>query len=76
MSDQDVQPLLHEIDIFVVPNVNPDGYEFTRNEDRLWRKTVSPHGRCNGVDLNRNFPFFWGAGGTSDNPCDKYVGPG
>lgn len=69
--ENDVQPLLHDIDIYVVPCVNPDGYEITRNKDRLWRKTLSRHGRCFGVDLNRNFPFFFGSEGTSDDPCDK-----
>lgn len=29
-----------------------------------------------GVDLNRNFPFMWGASGGSENPCDdNYQGP-
>jgi murein tripeptide amidase MpaA len=45
-----------------VPVVNPDGYEYTHTEDRLWRKSRSRHNgdRCIGVDLNRNFDFHWG----------------
>ena len=34
--------LLRVVDFIIVPNVNPDGYEYSRSTDRLWRKT-----RCN-----------------------------
>lgn len=33
------EKLLRTVDIFIVPNLNPDGYEFSRHRDRLWRKT-------------------------------------
>lgn len=40
---------------FIVPVVNPDGYEYTHTHDRMWRKNRARYGECYGVDLNRNF---------------------
>lgn len=64
---------------YIVPNLNPDGYEFsrssTRPEVRSWRKNRSMRpgcGReicCSGVDLNRNFDFYWSEYGSSSNRC-------
>lgn len=31
--------LLDKVDWYVLPVVNPDGYEHTRSSDRFWRKT-------------------------------------
>jgi hypothetical protein len=40
----------------VVPVLNPDGYEYSRKSDRMWRKNREPtsNARCAGVDINRN----------------------
>ncbi|XP_053698029.1 zinc carboxypeptidase-like [Sabethes cyaneus] len=54
---------------FIFPVVNPDGYKFTFEGDRLWRKNRKPYGLCRGVDLNRNFDSNWGGIGSSDDPC-------
>jgi len=35
-SDAD---LIENLDWYILPVVNPDGYEHTRDSDRLWRKT-------------------------------------
>jgi murein tripeptide amidase MpaA len=35
--------LLDITDWIIMPIANPDGYEFTHTEDRLWRKTRSTH---------------------------------
>jgi len=69
--------LLQKIDIYVAPLINPDGYEYTRSRDRMWRKTRSgPRQGCYGVDPNRNYPYKWGYAGTSTNPCSEiYQGP-
>ena len=55
-----------------MPLVNPDGYEFSRKEDRLWRKNrrKNPGSKCFGVDLNRNFAKKFGTA-SSDNPCEE-----
>ncbi|XP_026480109.1 carboxypeptidase B-like [Ctenocephalides felis] len=66
--------LLKNIDWFIVPLLNPDGYEYTHTKDRLWRKTRKPdtvNSACVGVDGNRNFDFEWGDEGTSDDPCSE-----
>ena len=33
------QELVDQLDWYIVPCVNPDGYAYTWSEDRLWRKT-------------------------------------
>ena len=33
--------------MFVLPVVNPDGYEYSRQHDRMWRKTRSRTGGRN-----------------------------
>ncbi len=57
------QNRLNEAEVWVVPVANPDGYEFSRNENNYWRKNRRPvevdqNGKPNsaiGVDLNRNY---------------------
>jgi len=41
------------------------------------RKTRRNNGNgCFGVDPNRNWPYQWNTGGSSNNPCsDTYMGP-
>jgi len=55
--------LLDQFDFFILPVVNPDGYEYSHTTDRLWRKNRAPNqevfGLCRGVDLNRNFGYKW-----------------
>ncbi|PIO74237.1 zinc carboxypeptidase [Teladorsagia circumcincta] len=52
------------MDVVVVPNTNPDGYEYSREVNRMWRKT-------SGVDANRNYPFHFGEEGVSHWPCQE-----
>lgn len=73
--------LLNEREIYVVPCVNPDGYEYNRSQapggGGLWRKNRrSVGGGDVGVDLNRNYPFQWGGPGASTDPgSETYRGP-
>ncbi|KZS08434.1 putative Carboxypeptidase B [Daphnia magna] len=64
--------LLSNVDWYIMPVVNPDGYEYTHTKDRMWRKTrsVSNTSSCRGADPNRNFGYKWGGLGASTNPCD------
>jgi len=64
-------PLLDHCEIYFIPVVNGDGFEFARSSNRLY-----PKNRQNaGVDLQRNFSFHWGeAGGTNTPSSDTYYG--
>ncbi|XP_032522986.2 carboxypeptidase B-like [Danaus plexippus] len=72
--------LLENFDWILLPVANPDGYKYSFEKERFWRKTRStdqhPTSRlCPGVDGNRNFNFVWNTIGTSNNPCsDIYAG--
>ncbi|ORZ39837.1 hypothetical protein BCR44DRAFT_1425731 [Catenaria anguillulae PL171] len=59
------------------PLVNVDGYLYTQSGNRLWRKNRRRNSNGSyGIDLNRNFAFHWGNGGSSTNPRDDtYRGP-
>lgn len=76
-KDATITKLVDEIDIFVLPVFNPDGYQYTFDENRMWRKTRSHTGHvCIGVDPNRNWAYKWNDGGSSTDPCDDaYEGP-
>jgi hypothetical protein len=39
VKDPEEADLLDNLDWYILPQVNPDGYEHTRTSDRLWRKT-------------------------------------
>ena len=73
--------LVNEREIYVLPCVNPDGYEFNRSQapggGGLWRKNRRSNGGGSfGVDLNRNYPFQWAVAGSSSNPSSEtYHGP-
>ncbi len=75
-----VQQWLTQGEIWVAPMVNPDGHEYSRTEDRLWRRNrrSNPDGSF-GVDPNRNYGYMWGTLDVSTSshvPSDEtYVGP-
>jgi len=70
-TSADAQYLRNTFRWYIVPNVNPDGYEFCWTNDRMWRKTRKPNpgSTCVGTDPNRNWSTFWGGSGASTNPC-------
>lgn len=58
----------------IVPAGNPDGYVWTWEGDRMWRKTRKlVSSRCTGIDPNRNWDFAhcqeWGERRCSDAYC-------
>uniref|UniRef100_A0AC35UE72 Cytochrome b5 heme-binding domain-containing protein n=1 Tax=Rhabditophanes sp. KR3021 TaxID=114890 RepID=A0AC35UE72_9BILA len=83
--DPTITRYVDELTFLIIPNLNPDGYTFSRSvfspSIRLWRKNrskpscyVDDWGRrrcCRGVDLNRNFDFHWSEAGSSDDPCSE-----
>jgi len=79
LLNNDVDGFTDKMNIHVLPSANPDGYEYSRSSDRLWRKTRSNYNSiflCKGVDGNRNWDFHWAETGASGNKCsDTYHGP-
>jgi len=82
-TDASVQYLVNSREMFFIPVVNPDGYEYNRITNPtgggMWRKNRKNNGGSYGVDLNRNYgPIaYWNApnGGSSTDPTsDTYRG--
>ncbi|XP_055974271.1 carboxypeptidase A4 [Sorex fumeus] len=77
-KDPVITSILKKMDIFLLPVANPDGYVYTQNRNRMWRKTrsLNPGSSCVGVDPNRNWNASFAGKGASDNPCSEvYHGP-
>ncbi|MCM8798465.1 MAG: M14 family metallocarboxypeptidase, partial [Candidatus Omnitrophica bacterium] len=77
-QDKKVKDYLEQSEVWIVPIVNPDGFEYDRNTQALWRKNRRPIENSGiGVDLNRNFDFHWDPPqSASTNPAsDTYRGP-
>jgi len=70
---------IDSINWYFIPSANPDGYAYSWDHDRMWRKTRSDNGGilgCKGVDPNRNWAFHYGESGVSHNKCmETYCGP-
>ncbi len=77
-SDPAVTAVVDNLEFFVIPVVNADGYVYTWTTNRMWRKNRSDNGGGKyGVDLNRNWGYEWGGVGSSSNPgSDLYRGAG
>jgi len=80
VEDYDEHPeYVDNINWYLLPSANPDGYAYSWEHDRLWRKTRSDNGGilgCKGVDPNRNWDCHWGEKGVSHNRCQEtYCGP-
>lgn len=77
-TDPSLTTLLSETEIFIIPIVNPDGaiHDISGRNYRWWRKNrKNNRDGSYGVDLNRNYGFGWGTGGSSANPTsDVYKG--
>lgn len=78
-GDARIVRLLQSREIHMIPMVNPDGAEFDieTGNYKMWRKNRrhNPDGSY-GVDLNRNYGFKWGSGGSSNNSrSDTFMGP-
>ncbi|CAO2603046.1 Carboxypeptidase A4 [Lemmus lemmus] len=77
-KDPAVTSILENVDVFLLPVANPDGYVYTQTHNRLWRKTRSrtPGSRCIGADPNRNWNASFAGNGSNKNPCSEtYRGP-
>ncbi|XP_075210220.1 carboxypeptidase B-like [Lycorma delicatula] len=56
--------LVNNMDWYIMPLVNPDGYEYTHTTDRFWRKNKSPSGASGTLRgiLSRQARFFFSGG--------------
>lgn len=75
--------LVNNRELWFVPVVNPDGYEYNRQTDPngggMWRKNRRNCGSGYGIDLNRNFGYMWGYDDEGSSPyCsdETYRGSG
>jgi carboxypeptidase T len=71
-TDPEVQYMLDHSEIFFLPVVNPDGYEYNHSTDPYgggqWRKNRRNNGTSYGVDINRNYGFEWGYDDVGSSP--------
>jgi hypothetical protein len=63
-----VRRIVDTTEVFVVPDLNPDGARFDLKGTRYkgWRKNRQSYRGSRGTDLNRNFGYRWGCCGGSD----------
>jgi len=68
-TNPDIQALVDNSEIWIVPIVNPDGLEYSIYVYRYWRKNRRDNGDGTyGVDLNRNYAFRWGFDNLGSSP--------
>jgi len=78
-----VTDLVNTRELWFMPVANPDGYQYTFDVERLWRKNLRDNngdGQTaigDGVDLNRNYDEAWNydnEGSSSEFSSDTYRG--
>ncbi|CAM0136676.1 hypothetical protein VKS41_003484 [Umbelopsis sp. WA50703] len=77
-QDKHITKLVDEFSWTLIPVMNVDGYIYSHEQNRMWRKNrqPTPFPFCSGIDLNRNWGYEWNRGGSSANPCSEaYMGP-
>ena len=64
-NSRTARKLRRERELWFLPVVNPDGYQYTFEHERLWRKNLRDNNgdgqitNLDGVDINRNYPEHW-----------------
>ncbi|MFF7890972.1 M14 family metallopeptidase [Streptomyces sp. NPDC007907] len=75
-SDSRVTSMVNNREIWIVPDLNPDGgeYDIATGSYRSWRKNRQPNSGSSyvGTDLNRNWNYRWGCcGGSSGSTSSE-----
>ncbi|WP_369248885.1 M14 family metallopeptidase [Streptomyces sp. R41] len=75
-SDSRVTNMVNSREIWIVPDLNPDGgeYDIATGSYRSWRKNRQPNSGSSyvGTDLNRNWNYKWGCcGGSSGSTSSE-----
>ncbi|WP_405588189.1 M14 family metallopeptidase [Streptomyces sp. NBC_01092] len=79
-SDSRVTGLVNNREIWIVPDLNPDGgeYDIATGSYRSWRKNRQSNSGSSavGTDLNRNWNYRWGCcgGSSGSTSSDTYRG--
>lgn len=82
-SDTLATRIINDYQLYLMPCLNPDGYEYNRQTNPsgggMWRKNRRNNWDGNyGVDLNRNWRYFWGYDDAGSSPStwdETYRGP-
>lgn len=83
-NNTEIKNLLKDNELWFMLVANPDGYQYTFDHERLWRKNLRDNDndgqitRADGVDPNRNYPEHFGydeEGSSSVISSDTYRGP-
>ena len=84
-TEAELTGIVDTTELWFLPVANPDGYDYTFSDERLWRKnlrdnnsdqTITPG---DGVDPNRNFAVKWGwdnEGSSPEPDSETYRGTG
>jgi len=73
-TDTEVSYIVDNAELYFIPCVNPDGYVYNETTDPqgggYWRKNRRDNGDGTfGVDLNRNYGYFWGNDDSGPGTC-------
>jgi Zinc carboxypeptidase/Immune inhibitor A-like, MAM domain len=83
-NDTQIKNLLKTTELWFVVVANPDGYQYTFDHERLWRKNLRDNNGdgqitgVDGVDPNRNFNEHWNydnEGSSTLTSSETYRGP-
>ena len=89
-TDPVVTQIMNTSEVWVIPLINPDGHKIVVSQtDVWWRKNIRDNNDnqafdhenmgsgLDGVDLNRNYGYYWGYASATDNIlAATYHGPG
>lgn len=72
-KDEMVRGWIENYEIWIIPILNPDGFEYSIKNDRMWRKNrILNFDNSRGVDNNRNYGYMWGLSvGSSSIPSSE-----